>query len=87
MSDNTTLKSNSTLALGSYNEISIFVLPVSALLVRLCNIYYTDHVVDLACGTGNIAITLRRTSAKITGIDITPEIGSSKSGSIFSRGR
>jgi SAM-dependent methyltransferase len=75
LSDNDTLKSNSPWALGSYNEISIFALPVSAHLVRLCNISSTDQVLDVACGTGNTAITASRiTGAKIKGIDITPEL-------------
>jgi ubiquinone/menaquinone biosynthesis C-methylase UbiE len=63
-------------SLGSYNEIAVHLLPVSAHLVRLCNISSADHVLDVACGTGNTAITAKRmTGAKrVTCIDIIPEM-------------
>jgi ubiquinone/menaquinone biosynthesis C-methylase UbiE len=69
-------KSNNVWSLGSYNEFAIFILPVSAHLVRLCNISSGDHVLDVACGTGNTAITARRMvpNIKVTGIDFTPEL-------------
>ena len=59
MSDTNTNKSRNVWGLGAYNEIALFLLPVSAHLVRLCNISYTDNVLDVACGTGNTAITAR----------------------------
>ncbi len=61
-------------SLGSYSEIAIFFLPVSAHLVRLCNIGSQDHILDVACGTGNTAITARRKGSKVTGVDITSEM-------------
>lgn len=48
--------------------------PVSAKLVRLVNVKPVDSVLDVACGFGNTAITARRAGAKVTGIDITPEL-------------
>lgn len=70
------IKSNNAWALGSYNEIAVHLLPVSAHLVRLCNISSFDNVLDVACGTGNTAITAKRIAGakKVTGIDITPEM-------------
>ncbi len=64
------------MALGSYNEIAIFLLPISAHLVRWCNISSSDHVLDIVCGSGNTAITAKRLggSAKVTSIDFTPEL-------------
>src|SRR4028119_972727 len=68
-------KSNNAWVLGSYNEIALFFLPVSAHLVRLCDISSEDHILDVACGTGNTAITAARiTEAKVTGIDFTPQM-------------
>jgi SAM-dependent methyltransferase len=61
-------------SLGSYNEIALFFLPVSAHLVKLCNVSSDDRVLDVACGTGNTAITARRKGAKVTGIDFTPQM-------------
>jgi SAM-dependent methyltransferase len=73
--DLTTNKSTNRWALGSYNEIALFLLPVSAHLVRLCNISSTDNVLDVACGTGNTAITAKRlANAKVVGVDFTPEL-------------
>ncbi len=69
-----TPKSNNAWSLGSYYELALFFLPVSAHLVRLCDISSEDHILDVACGTGNTAITAaRRTEAKVTGIDFTPK--------------
>ncbi len=63
-------------SLGSYSEFARFALPVSAHLVRLCNISSPDdRVLDVACGTGNTAITARLiTGAKVAGVDFTPEL-------------
>ena len=72
----TVTKYSTPWSLGSYNEIAVHLLPVSAHLVRLCNISSTDHVLDVACGTGNTAITAKRMTGakKVTGIDIIPEM-------------
>ncbi len=68
-------KSRNVWSLGAYNEIAIFALPVSAHLVRLCNISSNDHILDVACGTGNTAITASlMTGAKVSGVDFTPEL-------------
>ncbi len=61
-------------ALGDYRSIGKVISPVSAKLVRLVNVKPVDSVLDVACGFGNTAITARRTGAKVTGIDITPEL-------------
>jgi ubiquinone/menaquinone biosynthesis C-methylase UbiE len=68
-------KSKNAWSLGSYGDLAMFILPVSAHLVRLCNVSPNDKVLDVACGTGNTAITARRNGgAKVTGIDFTPEL-------------
>jgi len=61
-------------ALGDYRSIGRVISPVSAKLVRLVNVKPIDSVLDVACGFGNTAITARRVGAKVTGIDITPEL-------------
>lgn len=61
-------------ALGDYKSIGKVISPVSAKLVRLVNVKPVDSVLDVACGFGNTAITARRAGAKVTGIDITPEL-------------
>jgi SAM-dependent methyltransferase len=73
--NNYIFESSKAWALGSYNEIAIFLLPVSSQLVRICKVSPSYNVLDVACGTGNTAITARRLGgAKVTGIDITPEL-------------
>ncbi len=61
-------------ALGDYRSIGKIISPVSAKLVRLVNVKPVDSVLDVACGFGNTAITASRAGAKVTGIDITPEL-------------
>jgi ubiquinone/menaquinone biosynthesis C-methylase UbiE len=61
-------------ASGDYRSIGKVISPVSAKLVRLVNVKSVDSVLDIACGFGNTAITARRVGAKVTGIDITPEL-------------
>jgi SAM-dependent methyltransferase len=61
-------------ALGDYRSIGKVISPVSAKLVRIVNVKPVDSVLDVACGFGNTAITARRAGAKVTGIDITPEL-------------
>lgn len=60
--------------LGDYRSIGRVISPVSAKLVRLVDVKPVDSVLDIACGFGNTAITARRVGAKVTGIDITPEL-------------
>ena len=72
--DSSLTKPKDAWSLGSYNEIALFFLPVSAHLVKLCNVSSDDRVLDVACGTGNTAITVSRKGAKVTGIDITPQM-------------
>ena len=40
-------------------------------LVREGGVQHGDHVVDLACGTGDIALLAARAGATVTGLDIT----------------
>ena len=73
-SDSSMPRPQNAWSLGSYSEIALFFLPVSAHLVKLCNVSSGDRVFDVACGTGNTAITARRNGSKVTGIDFTPQM-------------
>lgn len=61
-------------ALGSYGDVSGYLLPMSAHLVRSANVHSGESVLDIACGTGNTTITARKTGALVTGIDLTAEL-------------
>jgi SAM-dependent methyltransferase len=46
----------------------------AARLVRHAAIRPGDRVLDVACGTGVVAVTAARLGARVTGLDLTPEL-------------
>ncbi len=48
--------------------------PPAARLVRHAGIRRGDRVLDVACGTGVVAITAARVGARVTALDLTPEL-------------
>ena len=46
----------------------------AARLVRHARIVAASRVLDVACGTGVVAITAARLGARVTGLDLTPEL-------------
>lgn len=61
-------------ALGSYAEIAPHFLGMAAHLVESSGVGPGDGVLDVGCGTGNVAITAARRGANVTGLDVTPEM-------------
>lgn len=59
-------------SLGSYPDIGRTFLSMAGHLVDAAEVDSTDEVLDVACGTGNVAITAARRGARVTGLDITP---------------
>lgn len=58
---------------GSYSDnIGPSFLPMAAHLVEAATVGADDRVLDVACGTGNVAITAARRGAQVFGLDITP---------------
>ncbi|MGQ5514933.1 class I SAM-dependent methyltransferase [Halococcus saccharolyticus] len=47
---------------------------MAARLVEATNVSANDTVLDVGCGTGNVAITTARRGASATGLDITPAL-------------
>ncbi len=43
-------------------------------LVKFAGIKPRDRVLDVACGTGVVAVTAARREARVTGLDLTPEL-------------
>jgi 2-polyprenyl-3-methyl-5-hydroxy-6-metoxy-1,4-benzoquinol methylase len=48
--------------------------PAAARLVRHAGVLAGQRVLDVACGTGVVAITAARLGARVTGLDLTPEL-------------
>lgn len=48
--------------------------PAAARLVHHARIRAGHTVVDVACGTGVVAVTAARAGARVTGVDLTPEL-------------
>ncbi|HVL49557.1 MAG TPA: class I SAM-dependent methyltransferase [Candidatus Thermoplasmatota archaeon] len=46
----------------------------AARLVRFAGVEKGQRVLDVGCGTGVVALTARRRGARVTGLDLTPEL-------------
>jgi SAM-dependent methyltransferase len=60
--------------LGDYRSISTMLPLISSHITSLLKIQPGESVLDIACGNGNTAITARQKGARVTGVDITPEL-------------
>jgi SAM-dependent methyltransferase len=62
-------------AAGDYPAIARRQLwPVGERVVRRAGISPGEHVLDVACGTGNAAIRAAQAGAQVVGVDLTPEL-------------
>ena len=59
-------------SLGAYPILAHTFLPLAARVVDAAGVGPGDRVLDVACGTGNVALTAFRRGANVTGVDITP---------------
>ena len=48
--------------------------PAAPRLVKVANIRGGQNILDVACGTGVVAITAARIGARVHGVDLTPEL-------------
>jgi SAM-dependent methyltransferase len=61
-------------AQGDYPAVAKFLTGAGEAVVRAAGITAHDTVLDVACGDGNAARVAARTGARVTGLDITPEL-------------
>ena len=48
--------------------------PAAAKLLRFAGLGVGQQILDVACGTGVVAVTAARAGARVTGLDLTPEL-------------
>ncbi len=59
---------------ASFAPTALFTTPVAGQLVKFAGIVSGEDVLDVGTGTGVVAITAARAGARVTGLDLTPEL-------------
>jgi SAM-dependent methyltransferase len=59
---------------GDFGRIAVFSAEEAASFVGRLRISADDRVLDVACGTGNLAIPAARERARVTGLDLCPNL-------------
>lgn len=72
--DPMTARTKVTWTTGDFGRIAKGYEPGAAEFIGRLNFKRNDKVLDVACGTGNLAIPAARTGASVTGIDIAPNL-------------
>lgn len=67
-------KENQRKAWSTFAPTETFTCQPAARLVVFARIAPGQRVLDLACGTGVVALAAARTGARVTGLDLTPEL-------------
>jgi len=61
-------------ALGNFGEVAVFTTVAAGHLVRFSRVEAGQTLLDVGCGTGPVSITAALKGAKVTGLDLTPEL-------------
>ncbi len=72
--DALTARTKSTWMAGDFGKIAKSYAPGAAEFIDRLHFQPSERVLDVACGTGNLAIPAARTGAHVTGIDIAPNL-------------
>jgi SAM-dependent methyltransferase len=67
-------KENQKAAWSNFVVLESLTATAAPALVRWAGIKTGDAVLDVACGTGVVALTAARLGARVTGVDLTPEL-------------
>ena len=57
-----------------FAPLETFTTPAAAQLVKHAKVRTGNRVLDVACGTGVVAVTAARLGARVTGLDLTPAL-------------
>jgi SAM-dependent methyltransferase len=57
-----------------FAPLEAFTTPCAARLVKRAGVRSGQRVLDVACGTGVVSVTAARLGARVTGLDLTPEL-------------
>jgi SAM-dependent methyltransferase len=57
-----------------FSPLAAMTTPTAAKLVNFAGVKAGQRVLDVACGTGVVAVTCARRGARVTGLDLTPEL-------------
>jgi SAM-dependent methyltransferase len=69
-----TARTKATWSSGDFGKIAKSYEPGAVEFITRLKIQPNERVLDVACGTGNLAIPAARAGAKVTGIDIAPNL-------------
>src|SRR6476620_8654147 len=72
--DALTVRTKATWMAGDFGKIAKSYEPGAAEFIARLNFRSGERVLDVACGTGNLAIPAARSGAQVTGIDIAPNL-------------
>lgn len=61
-------------ALGDFPSLADLIRPASQTIIDAAGVSAGETLLDVACGTGNLAIPAAQRGARVTGIDITPSL-------------
>jgi SAM-dependent methyltransferase len=67
-------KANQREAWAAFAPVEIFTTVPAAQLVKFAQVAAGQRVLDIACGTGVVAVTAARRGAKVCGLDLTPAL-------------
>ena len=67
-------KLRATWMAGDFGQVAAHLVPEAEAFIARLGLAAGDRVLDVACGTGNLALVAARAGASVTGLDIAPNL-------------